>query len=134
MSSRKRARPSRRQEHGPLPRRRLNRKPGPAPPGVPTLVIERPAGVEKMSVVLEEFVRPFMEGVDLDSEYGLQNLFMLASLAWNISLLPEAEQRGEIHEAVGRGMPDLPAEFRSEARALITAMIAHKKERFPNNR
>src|SRR4051812_46828121 len=55
------------------------------PPG--SKVVYEPAGREKMSEVLEDFIEPYRDMAD--GENALRKLLTLALLAWNAALLPE---------------------------------------------
>lgn len=96
------------------------------PPG--TRLIHDPPGLEKMSVVLEEFVDPYVHMAPTLEE--MRRLYTLATLAWNAALLPP-EARAEF---IQRGAQALPAEARGDFRAILVPMIERKLAHFADNR
>lgn len=88
-----------------------------------TEVILNPPGLPKMSDLLSELIEPWADaGMDLrDAEMLLQ----LAMIAWNYSLLPEAEQKpawSKLEEALGE-----------EGIEFLKELIARKNELFPDD-
>jgi hypothetical protein len=143
VASRKEAKKARREKR----KQRAHRAPGDRPTGPPpvavasgqgdVLLMDVP-GMEKMSVVLEKFVWPFLEETNFTSEVDCHNLFTFAAAAWNIALHPEAQHQAEIDELVTK-MTALPsagfdAEAPSYLRLLLARMIARKKAHFAQNR
>ena len=83
-----------------LPRRLFKRGRGPAvPPG--SKVVYEPAGGEKMSEVLEDFVEPYQELADTDDSF--RKLLTLGMLAWNAALLPQDQRWAMIDEMLAAG-------------------------------
>jgi len=69
------------------------------------------AGDYKLSEALVELVRPMMR--DDMSLAERQNLFMLATLAWNIAIYPRQQRGRQILEVVG-GLPNMPGNLEKE--------------------
>jgi hypothetical protein len=114
-----------------LPKRLFKRGRGPAIPHGNRVVYE-PAGVEKMSAVLEDFVEPYRALAD--TEDGFRNLLNLGMLAWNAALLPEDQRRAMIDEMLAAGLSRAPGEVRARARELVEALVRRKEEHFAANR
>jgi hypothetical protein len=114
-----------------LPRRLFKRARGPAiPPG--TRVVYEPAGREKMSEVLEDFIEPYRDSAD--TEDAFRKLLSMALVAWNAALLPEGERRAMIDEMIAAGLPRAAEADRAQARGLIEAMVRRKEQHFAANR
>lgn len=114
-----------------LPKRLFKRERGPAiPPGYQ--VVYEPAGREKMSEVLEDFVEPYMEFAD--TEDGFRKLLNLGMLAWNAALLPEDQGSAIIDETLGAALPGASRVNRTSAREFIELLIQRKKKHFAANR
>jgi hypothetical protein len=130
MSSRKTKNHRRKREK--QHRRRLELKGGTAP-GIrgPKVVVE-PPGVEKMSVVLEQFVAPWVD--EAIREKSLEKLYSLATLVWNAALLPQEEQGAIVNELVDKGLPGSSFADRAAMREFIQAMIDRKHAHFADNR
>jgi len=91
---------------------------------------QSPPGYEKMSEVLEEFVRPFLEESGYETVDQQRKVFDLAVLTWNISLFPEDQQDQELNEVVKQA----PADIQLPLRRLLNRMIARKNAYFSQNR
>lgn len=123
-----------------LPRRLFRRARGPAiPPGTPvpavppgTRLVYEPAGHEKMSEVLEDFVEPYRDLADTDD--ALRKLLSLALVAWNAALLPEDQRRAMIDEMVEAGLSRGTEADRAQAREIIEMLVRRKEEHFAANR
>ena len=90
-----------------------------------------PLGLEKMSEVLEQFVAPFIpETRDLDE---LRTLYSYGTMAWNLALLPESEQKEAIEDIVQKLGPTTAA-VRDEVRSLLKELVLRKKTHFAGNR
>src|SRR5438874_3549484 len=119
MSSRKEAKKARREKRKrrQLEGQRHRFEPAPSVPpaiSVPLELVSAAAGREKMSVVLEEFARPFLEEANFETEKGIHNLLNFAVAAWNIALLPEDKQQ----ETLDRAVAKLPEDVQSDVRPL----------------
>ena len=91
-----------------------------------------PAGREKMSEVLEDFVEPYMEFADTEDNF--RKLLNLGILAWNAALLPEDQMSAMIDETLGAGLPGASPADRADAREFIELLIQRKKKHFAANR
>jgi hypothetical protein len=90
-----------------------------------------PLGMEKMSVVLNEFVEPFLS--ETSSVDEMQTLFSFGVMAWNTALLPEQEQEPAIEDIVRKMGPSTRADL-NEVRVVLKQLILRKKTHFANNR
>lgn len=118
-------------KRGGLPRRLFRRARGPAvPPG--TRVVYEPAGREKMSGVLEDFVEPYRDATETLDDF--RKLLSLASVAWNAALLPEGQRPAMIDQMVEAGFSRADESDRAWVRQLIESMVRRKQEHFAENR
>ena len=78
----------------------------------------------EMSQVLFDFLDPYMDGTESESE--LRTLITIGQLAWNLALIPANEREGEIRELIHAGAPDAAEEFRS----IVHQLIERKLQRF----
>lgn len=95
-------------------------------------VIQNPKGQVKMSEVLEDFIKPYLE--EIDSYAQKQQFIELAVVAWNLAILPE-EARQAMREQLQssldqRGLP----EDREFVDSLLDELMERKVQYFPNNR
>ncbi|MBI2927092.1 MAG: hypothetical protein HYY24_15460 [Verrucomicrobia bacterium] len=84
----------------PTPAERLRRRAGEIFPGEKTLVVSTPEGLPKMSDVLIEFAQPLLAEARTESEY--RGAFALASVAWNLALMPFLKRLKRLGELVKR--------------------------------
>jgi hypothetical protein len=104
---------------------------GPAvPPG--TRVVYSPAGREKMSEVLEDFIEPYKDSAPTEDK--MRNLLTLGILAWNAALMPEPKRQAFIDEMIEAGFTRANAADRALARDLVEIMVRRKLEHFAANR
>ena len=90
-----------------------------------TLVVRNTPDAEKMSEVLIQFAKPLLkEDDDLEQH---RKAYLLATLAWNLAILPEAQRREDLE----RG--ELAKTFGPEGIALMRALIERKLLLFPHN-
>ena len=115
-----------------VPKRLFKRKPGvPSfPPG--TKVLYEPAGHEKMSEVLEDFIEPFQDLADNEDAY--RKLLSLAMVAWNAALLPEDRQRAMIDKMIEVGLAKASRSDRIHTRKLVEIMVQRKQSLFVSNK
>ncbi len=90
-----------------------------------------PLGLERMSDVLNEFVKPFL--LQANSADEMQMFFSLGVMAWNTTLLPEPEQEAAIDDIIQKMGPASGTE-RSALRLLLTELTLRKKKYFASNR
>src|SRR5262245_59914842 len=115
MTSRQKKKPRRKQKNRPRP-------PHAPHHGLPGLVplADLPAGAEKMSEVILDFVAPYW---DLDKEgEQLNELLSLATVAWNAALVPRAERDAFIRPC----LEAVPPEVRPDVQAFLEEMIRRK--------
>jgi len=90
-----------------------------------------PLGLERMSVVLEDFVKPFWP--DTDNIDEVRMLFSLGMTAWNVALAPEQEQEETLDTIMQKINPKNRAGH-EEIRAFLKRLILRKKTHFATNR
>jgi len=113
-----------------LPRRLFKQPRGPkVPPG--SKVVYEPAGREKMSEVLEEFIEPYRDGADTDDAY--EKLMMLGVLAWNAALLPADQRKAMVDETIAAGFSRASRSDQALAREVVETLIRRKLEHFAEN-
>ena len=113
-----------------LPKRLFKQRRGPTiPPG--TKVVYEPAGREKMSEVLEDFIEPYRHTAETEDDF--RKLLTLGVLAWNAALLPEDQRRAMIDETLGAGFSRASAPLRAEAREFVELLVRRKEEHFAAN-
>ena len=113
-----------------LPRRLFKRGRGPAvPPG--SKVVYEPAGGEKMSEVLEDFVEPYRELADTDDSF--RKLLTLGMLAWNAALLPEDQRWAMIDEMLAAGFSRCSKADLAAGREVVEVLVRRKEEQFAEN-
>ncbi len=122
-----------------LPRRLFKRDrdppiaPGSQGPAIPpgSRVVYEPAGREKMSAVLEDFVEPYRDTASTEDEF--RKLLLLGSLAWNAALLPEDERRAMIEETLKAGMSRGDEADLAAVREIVEWLVRRKLEHFAAN-
>jgi hypothetical protein len=102
---------------------------GPLP--IQEFVIE-PAGKEKMSEVLEDFIEPYRDTVDGEDDY--RKLLTIALIAWNAALMPEGQRAAMIDDLLSAGMPPGSDDLLAELRSLVNLMVERKLTHFATNR
>ena len=95
-------------------------------------VVIEPAGQEKMSDVLEDFIAPYGESVELGDPY--RRLLGLGVLAWNAALLPKEQRDAMIDKLVSQGLPAGSDDHRTVFRSLVESMVERKLAHFATNR
>ena len=78
----------------------------------------------KMSEVLEAFIQPYLEAAPTQED--VRKLMTIASMAWNISLLPEERRAGAIEQALS----DMSLQAREKVRFLLDYFIQRKEQNF----
>jgi hypothetical protein len=91
-------------------------------------VIPEPTGVDKMSEVLQDFVKPYVQLSETES--NLRRLFDLGMMAWNASLLSLAQRKKTLQDTVKA----FPPEARDDLRGVLETLIQRKLEHFADNR
>ena len=82
----------------------------------------------KMSIVLVEFIEPYVEHTDSEESY--RKLLTLAVLAWNASFLPEIEHQDMINRVFDEGLPTETKELRTGLKDIVYQLIARKQAYF----
>jgi hypothetical protein len=89
--------------------------------GIP--VIKDPAGLEKMSKVIQDFAEPLLEQGSSGEEY--RAAFGIAIIAWNLSLLPEAAREQKLTQSI---RPELGP----QGEAILVTMVQRKLALYPD--
>ncbi|MGC8643187.1 MAG: hypothetical protein ACP5XB_25280, partial [Isosphaeraceae bacterium] len=114
-----------------MPKRLFKRGPLTAiPPGIK--VVYEPAGHEKMSDVLDDFIEPYSDVADTEDAY--RKLLMLGQMAWNTALLPDDERQVIIDQTLDAGFARTSGPTRAAAREFIETLVRRKLEHFAGNR
>jgi len=87
-----------------------------------------PKGVISMSDAISQIIAPYTN--DAPDYNSFNNLVTFACIAWNTSLLPEAQR----NEALGKMVDVIPGkmEDRFDTLALLTELMERKRKLFPN--
>jgi|GEM_PF-725965 len=89
-------------------------------------------GTEKMSDVLEAFIEPYL--ADIADREEMLKLLAIASLSWNLALLPDKEQATELKKFIkGLTKDKRDPQLEREMRKIIEGFVRRKKEVFPDN-
>ena len=94
--------------------------------------MERPEGLEKMSEVLREFVKPYNKYTDSLQSY--QNLVGIATLGWNLALLPEDKRNDLMNLPNGEGPLLESREANSVMKFMLKQFITRKLTYFPEDK
>ncbi|MBD2654999.1 hypothetical protein H6G45_16215 [Synechocystis sp. FACHB-383] len=96
--------------------------------------VEKPKGMRKMSMVLEQFVAPFLD--DEDSYEEREFFFELAVLAWNCAVFPESG-REKLMESFFSGLANPldpeSMEATQDLRVFVEELIERKLDVFPKD-
>jgi hypothetical protein len=87
--------------------------------------------IVKMSEVLEDFVEPYTD--DTLNKHGLEMLFSMGVLAWNIALMPKEKRTEMLNEAFTATMPDADPDDIAFGKNLVEEMIDRKDKFFADN-
>lgn len=91
------------------------------------IIIEPPDQV-KMSEVIMDFVRPFLEGAP--NRQARENMILVTITAWNLCLLPKKEQKKVL--AKFQTEESMNDEGINVIKAMLKAISAYKKEFYPD--
>ena len=83
----------------------------------------------KISDLLVNVARPVLDQVDTIEK--MRRAIDLAALAWNLTVLPEAERRDEIERSARELCPDDPG-ARETGKQILTALVARKLALYPD--
>jgi hypothetical protein len=87
--------------------------------------------IVKMSEVLEHFVDPYSD--DRLDKHGLEMLFSMGIMAWNIAMMPKETRVEMIEEALSSIIPTSDADDIAFTKDLIEQMIDRKDKFFADN-
>ncbi len=90
-----------------------------------------PKGEVKMSEVLETLVEPYLEVSDDYQERLI--LFQIATIAWNLTLLPESEQQSAMKALLKQAAKDIDPLAEKEMKNFVNELMARKLELFSDN-
>jgi hypothetical protein len=85
-------------------------------------------GTVKMSVVLLEFIKPYMYLVRSLNE--MHNLIGIGMIAWNLSFLSKQEQVERVEETIEKKLPFFSADSDVDIERIIWELIERKKSDF----
>ncbi len=91
-------------------------------------VIFHSSGEEKMSEVLLEFIKPYVDHVDTEDAH--RKLLTIAILAWNAAMLPREKRQ----EMVNSLLEDMRVPGAKELRSIIEMLIERKLKHFAENK
>jgi hypothetical protein len=94
-------------------------------------VLREPAGMAKMSAVLEDFVAPYED--DKATKQELENLFSFGIVAWNLAITPPAERAAMIDKFFTEVLATQDPTFVAEGKELIQELIDRKEQHFGDN-
>ena len=92
---------------------------------------ENPEGYEKMSEVLIEFVKPFLDKVN--THQRREALFSLAIASWNLALFPENERKTMLEMTIKTFCNKRDPEFTKDTRSFIEEFIERKLTLFADH-
>lgn len=95
-------------------------------------LIQNPEGVEKMSEILEEFVKPYLKYAD--NHVTRKELFSTAVVAWNLALLTEDQRSECLTEMIASSVDKVDKLTQQDLREMFNEMVARKLNLFPNNK
>ena len=100
--------------------------------GEDTKLIQNPEGVEKMSEVLEEFVKPYLAFAD--NYVARKKLVETAVAAWNLALLPEDKRSECLTEMIASSVDKVDKLTQQDLKEILNEMVDRKLDFFPNNK
>jgi len=110
--------------------RRLKRKGAGGYAVGPLHAAAKPQG-EKLSAVILDFARPLTENVD---NCHVDIAITLATLCWNVALLPEDKQEQELRLIASTMAKDMPVGFADEMMSWTRRLLDRKKKLFAHDR
>jgi hypothetical protein len=94
-------------------------------------LVHNPAGMEKMSEVLEAFVEPYLDFTH--NRADREKLFLIAVAAWNLALLPSKKRSTAIKELIAASVDKKDRLAQQDIREILKEMIARKLDLFADN-
>jgi hypothetical protein len=92
---------------------------------------ENPEGYEKMSEILIEFVKPFLDKAN--SHQRREALFSVAIVSWNLAIVPENERQKMLKMMSKKLRNKQDPEFAKDTQSLIEEFIERKLTFFADN-
>jgi len=92
---------------------------------------ENPEGYEKMSEILIEFVKPFLD--EANSHQRREALFSVAVVSWNLAIVPENERQKMLKMMSKKLRNKQDPEFAKDTQSLIEEFIERKLTFFADN-
>jgi hypothetical protein len=92
---------------------------------------ENPEGYEKMSEILIEFVKPFLDKAN--SHQRREALFSVAVVSWNLAIVPENERQKMLKMMSKKLRNKQDPEFAKDTQSLIEEFIERKLTFFADN-
>jgi hypothetical protein len=114
-----------------MPRRLFKEKHNPPTISPGVQILRDPPGHEKMSEVLEDFIKPY-ESLG-DSEEAMRKLLSLGMLAWNAAILPEDKGRALIAKTLGSALGGVSKEDWARGMEFVEILVRRKQEHFAAN-
>ncbi len=87
---------------------------------------------EKMSDVIDEFVRPYEQSADSTEAY--RRLIATAIIAWNAALVQGAERETWLSDMLKAIAPHGDRQLQKDFHGIVSEMIERKEKYFANNR
>ena len=85
--------------------------------------------LEKMSDILLEYAKPFLDTVDIDDKAAYEKAIKISMIFWNCAIMEESpEMRKELKKMLKPVMPDV------ESRSVVNYMIERKRQMYPDNK
>lgn len=91
-------------------------------------VVRNAPDIVKMSDVLREFVRPYIN--DAKNKRELQTLFEMAASAWNLAVMPEEERISRLDKLLAKKQKNSDVSMSIE---LLEAFMRRKQKYFKDN-
>ncbi|RUS93945.1 hypothetical protein DSM106972_094820 [Dulcicalothrix desertica PCC 7102] len=91
-------------------------------------VIVEPEGYEKMSDVLLQFLKPYLNAGKTLKEY--KSLVMLGIIAWNASIMPPEKQEEAVSIQLPKIVAKMPKNIRSDMTSVINELMERKQKHF----
>ena len=89
----------------------------------------RDSSLEKMSEILLEYAKPFMDTIELDNKKEYEKAVILAMTLWNCSIMEEdPKNRKAAKEMLKPLMRD------AESKSVMNYMLERKRQMYPNNK
>jgi len=85
--------------------------------------------LEKMSEILQEYAKPFLDTVDINDKAAYEKVIKISMIFWNCAIMEESPgMRKELKKMLRPVMPD------AESRSVVNYMIERKRQMYPDNK